>query len=155
MISRTQVLENAKRVVNGQREMDYGTPESNFRQIADLWGVYLGKKLSAADVAAMMILLKIARMSYNGGTEDCYVDIAGYAACGGEVWSMETEDSSRISGILISPDNYPETQFGNRSKEVTCVMPDGTRKICYYDCIRRSWYSSKGDPVEIEGWIPE
>jgi hypothetical protein len=40
----------------------------------------------AGDVAAMMTLLKVARMA-TGGLEqdDCWLDIAGYAACGFEV----------------------------------------------------------------------
>ena len=43
--------------------------------------------LSSQDVAVMMIMLKIARIGTGADKEDNWVDIAGYAACGGEVES--------------------------------------------------------------------
>ena len=46
---------------------------------------YLGHDVTAKDVVAMMILLKLARVQTGKGTDDCYIDIAGYAACGGEL----------------------------------------------------------------------
>lgn len=33
----------------------------------------------------MMALLKVARIRSGTGTEDSFVDLAGYAACGGEI----------------------------------------------------------------------
>ena len=69
--------------VSGSR--DYGSPENNFQTIADFWSVYKGVKFSASDVAMMMALLKVARIKSGGGTEDSFVDLAGYAACGGEL----------------------------------------------------------------------
>ena len=38
------------------------------------------------DVAMMMSLMKIARIKNGGGSGDSFVDLAGYAACGGEIW---------------------------------------------------------------------
>lgn len=37
------------------------------------------------DVAMLMALLKIARICTGTGTADSFVDLAGYAACGGEI----------------------------------------------------------------------
>lgn len=37
------------------------------------------------DVAMLMALLKIARICSGTGTADSFVDLAGYAACGGEI----------------------------------------------------------------------
>lgn len=37
----------------------------------------------------MMSLLKIARIKSGGGTGDSFVDLAGYAACGGELAELE------------------------------------------------------------------
>lgn len=91
--SRADILDQAKKCVCGQREQDYGTPESNFQLIADLWNGYLGsldypqwKQIQAEDVAMMMALMKIARIRNGGGSGDSFVDLAGYAACGGEIW---------------------------------------------------------------------
>ena len=42
-------------------------------------------KIDAEDVAAMMALLKIARISENQRHMDNWVDGCGYFACGGEI----------------------------------------------------------------------
>ena len=84
-IDRAYILEEAMNCVCGRREQDYGTPENNFGTIADLWSVYLDADIDAIDVAVMMALLKIARIRNGGGTIDSFIDLAGYAACGGEL----------------------------------------------------------------------
>ena len=90
--TRKRVLSEAERCVCGQREQDYGTPEDSFEMIGKLWTVYLdyAKKIDAHDVAAMMALLKIARISENPQHMDSWVDLAGYAACGGELAGKES-----------------------------------------------------------------
>jgi hypothetical protein len=89
-MTREKVLEAAKRCVCGDREQDYGTPEQNFQTIANLWIDYLQAKddpmdIEPHDVAAMLALLKIARISSGHAKADNWVDLAGYAACGGEL----------------------------------------------------------------------
>lgn len=90
-MTRKEVLEAAEKCVCGQREQDYGSPEDNFGIIANLWNAYLhdnrieGIKLNAVDVSMMMALLKIARIRSGTATADSFVDLAGYAACGGEI----------------------------------------------------------------------
>ncbi len=85
-MKRAEILDKAKECVCGQREQDYGSPESNFQLIADLWNAYChSTAFSPTDVAMMMALLKIARIKNGGGTGDSFVDLAGYAACGGEI----------------------------------------------------------------------
>lgn len=88
-MNRAETLDKAKSCVCGQRETEYGSPEDNFSVIADFWSVYKGTNFSANDVAMMMALLKIARIKSGMGTDDSYVDLAGYAACGAEINSKE------------------------------------------------------------------
>lgn len=100
--SRADILDLAKKCVCGQREQDYGTPESNFQLIADLWNDYLKKERSsivvdAMDVSMMMALMKIARIRNGGGSGDSFVDLAGYAACGGEIWHSNKETNGDSS----------------------------------------------------------
>lgn len=91
-LTRADILHAAEKCVCGQREQDYGTPENNFKAIAELWEAYLNKactrgvnvRVEAKDVAAMMALLKIARIAAGGGKADSWIDLAGYAACGAE-----------------------------------------------------------------------
>lgn len=87
-MTREKVLNAALQRVTAKPD-EYGEPENSFSLIADLWSDYLSPKngaieLMPADVANMMILLKIARNT-QGNKDDNWVDIAGYAACGAEV----------------------------------------------------------------------
>lgn len=83
---RIDILNKASEIVTGQREQDYGSPENNFKTIANLWNDYIGIDIfSPKDVAVCMILLKVARAKGVKPTDDTFIDIAGYAACAGEV----------------------------------------------------------------------
>lgn len=95
-MTRKETLEKAIECVCGQREQDYGSPENNFETIGLLWSTYLCAAhpdytlkfplngITPKDVAVMMALLKIARIA-TGKAEDSFVDLAGYAACAGEI----------------------------------------------------------------------
>jgi len=74
---REAVIEEVKKMINGSREEDYGTPEMNFKRIASLWSIYLGFIVDKHDVAMMMALFKIARLM-GGRTHDSYIDAIGY-----------------------------------------------------------------------------
>lgn len=96
-MTRSELLHAAEVCVCGQREEDYGTPEDSFRVIGELWETYLKAKcignpqaevcILPEDVAALLGLLKIARIATGHGESDNWVDLAGYAACGGELQS--------------------------------------------------------------------
>lgn len=96
-MNRSTLLNTALTAVTQDRAATHGNPENNFELIASLWGAYLGIPISATDVAAMMILLKIARTASNPRHEDHWVDIAGYAACGGEIATLT--DMDRIKNV--------------------------------------------------------
>lgn len=83
-MTRKEILETAEKMVCGHREQDYGSPEDSFNKIAALWTAYKGVNFDSIDVSMMMALLKIARISSGTATDDSFVDLAGYAACGGE-----------------------------------------------------------------------
>lgn len=90
-VTRSGILETARACVCGEREEDYGSPEDNFQLISNLWELYLDACsyrethcLYASDVANMMVLLKVARNA-SGSKLDNWIDICGYAACGGEI----------------------------------------------------------------------
>lgn len=74
------LLDQAKDVITGERQDSYGAPEDSFTLIAQLWGGYLGRVLTAREVADMMVLFKVARLKGQKPTRDTYLDIAGYAA---------------------------------------------------------------------------
>lgn len=91
---REKILDDAKVCVCGHRKEDYGNPEDSFGVIAQFWNVYLGSRpghsdpsITAGDIAVLMALLKVARVCTGTGTRDSFVDLAGYAACGGEIFA--------------------------------------------------------------------
>lgn len=97
-MKRADILQKAEQCVCGQREQDYGSPENNFEIIAGFWTVYKGVPFTPNDVAMMMTLLKVARIKSGGGTADSFVDLAGYAACGGELVTKEPVKVSAPAG---------------------------------------------------------
>lgn len=105
--SRARVLQEAERLITGDRNVSYGTPTQNFQNIADLWNVRFGHKLfgeekfTAADIADAMILLKVAR-NIAQVKRDGYVDIAGYAGCGWEAHESATGPNA-VTGV-VQPD---------------------------------------------------
>lgn len=82
---REDILKEAVICVCGQRQIDYGSPLESFSSIASLWSAYLGIDIKPVDAAMLLALLKVSRIKTGEGTRDSFVDLAGYAACGGEV----------------------------------------------------------------------
>lgn len=82
---REDLLDEARSVVCGDRQRDYGDARDNFKRIAALWGAVLDLDISPADVALCLALLKVSRLAHQGGHWDSWVDLAGYAALGAEV----------------------------------------------------------------------
>lgn len=87
-MQREDVLNRAKEIVTGHRTEAYGSPEDNFKRIASYWSTYLNHEITTVNVADMMILLKMARNVGGTGSIDNYIDIAGYAACAGEIFEQ-------------------------------------------------------------------
>lgn len=87
--SRGEILAEAEQAVIVDRAATHGDVQGSFGQIAAIWSVRLGVTISAAQVAIMMIDLKTVRAWGNPGHADNWIDIAGYAACGGEIAAGE------------------------------------------------------------------
>jgi hypothetical protein len=82
------ILEEAQRIVYGDREQSYGHPGPNMEVFAQLVEAYLeGRAMSSdddhldgGDGAVIVMLLKIARIATGTRARDTIVDVAGYAA---------------------------------------------------------------------------
>lgn len=98
-MTRSEILKQADAIVNGERQQAYGSAENSFALISALWADYLGIRLSAVDVALMMILLKVAREKGGQGKADNWIDIAGYAACGGEIATIVEDEAEDIETV--------------------------------------------------------
>lgn len=112
-MTRKEILDAALKCVNGDRDQQYGKPEDSFGTIAAFWNAYLGldspeSAVSSRDVAAMLALMKIARISTGAQKDDNWIDLAGYAACGGECESggssieTVTSEYTGLDGRLVA-----------------------------------------------------
>lgn len=105
MNKREEVLNEALQAVTKDRNQDYGPPERNFQNIADLWLTRLiirlrelgweirsmtgqvsdaeirDRLLKAHDTAIWLQDVKTCRIEQSPQKKDHWVDIAGYAAC--------------------------------------------------------------------------
>jgi hypothetical protein len=86
-MNRAEILDTAKEYVTKDRQEAHGDAEANFGLIAAYWSAHLGRNIKSHDVAVMMALMKLARMKANPAHVDSAVDLAGYAAIGGEIGS--------------------------------------------------------------------
>jgi hypothetical protein len=81
------LLLRADKLINGDRQKDYGDKLQNFSQIAMIWQGILATKLrktfeiSPEDVALCMIAVKMARLAKSPDHNDSILDVAGYAGC--------------------------------------------------------------------------
>ena len=89
-----EFLEKANTLIAGDREKDYGDKVHNHQNIAKLWSSYKDIKITAHDVAIMMVLLKIARTKLGEISEDTYIDMSAYSAIAGEIKFKEPKKES-------------------------------------------------------------
>ena len=92
---RREILAMVEGCVCKDRQNTYGDAEDNFSNIATIANVLLGKKLlkplDALDVAMISAAIKMARLSSSPRHLDNWVDLAGYATCGGGIVLSESE----------------------------------------------------------------
>jgi hypothetical protein len=72
------ILDEAQRIVGGDRAKAYGHPLTDFQRTALIWEAVLGIKVDPYQVALCMIGVKVSR-ECNARKRDNAVDIAGYA----------------------------------------------------------------------------
>lgn len=78
------VLKTALAVIE-QREEQHGVKRYVFDQTCRLWSAYLGMPVTAAQVAHMMVLLKMARSQNGQYNIDDDIDAIGYSAIAAEL----------------------------------------------------------------------
>jgi len=89
------IAQKASELIGGQRNRQHGAKRRNFENIATLWQAWLdilatkqskpSTTLSSHDIGIMMVLMKAARTQTGQTNLDDYIDMAGYAACAGEI----------------------------------------------------------------------
>lgn len=137
-------LEVALELVSGDRNRDYGHPLDNHQRIADFWTVRLrdklvpGGRIEPHEAAAMMRLVKEARLMETPGHLDSLVDLGGYVSCEYEIHREAARRAARADadverlhetrhswGRLASPAEHEGDRSGERQD-----AKDGARGAC-------------------------
>ncbi len=84
-MTRDEVLDEARTIINGDRANDYGDASENFARIAQGWSVILGTEVTLAQVALCMDWVKTSRLIQSPDHLDSWIDKAGYSGLGAEV----------------------------------------------------------------------
>jgi Domain of unknown function (DUF6378) len=100
------ILEEAKRIVHGERGENYGHPFEDFSRTAQIWSAILGVEITPEQVALCMVGLKISR-EVNRPKRDNIVDGAGYF----ETLDMVKKERDRRHSMLMHPSS--NTSFIN------------------------------------------
>ena len=89
------VLEEANKLVHGDRNADYGHPLDDFSRTASMWAAILGHPITAEQVGLCMCAVKISRQC-NKPKTDNLVDLAGYA----ETVNMVIDEKAARSAVV-------------------------------------------------------
>ena len=73
------------------RGLAYGHPADNLEHTAMLLSAYLQMPIHDYQVAGIMVLVKLARSNQSAESIDTWVDMAAYAALGGQLATEENE----------------------------------------------------------------
>lgn len=103
-MNKQELLDAAKKAV-GDRGLNYGRPEDNFARIARRWQVHFKNRydldvtIDSADVAQMMADMKLARLENDPAHLDSWTDLAGYAACGADLFDDVHETAKHTADV--------------------------------------------------------
>jgi hypothetical protein len=147
--SAESVADEALRITHVDRNKANGEPEENFSYIAQCWTALLDARgllgsdegLNAADVARMMVALKLCRDA-NAPHRDNRVDAIGYTLCLERVESTETvpkmtpilnpDGSFFVPPHVENPEDVYSVTFELKNAEVFCDEHPGWCSTCKY-----------------------
>lgn len=95
MTLRNTPLDEARMLINADRNKEYGEPYENFRDIAEMMTVLIrpilkdGARVRVEHVAMMMMAVKLSRMTTSPTKLDTWVDICGYVGTGYEAMEIQ------------------------------------------------------------------
>ena len=88
-VNRKDTLEKALDIIQGDRHNEYGPAQDHFKEAASVWSLILKQEVTSAQVILCLAALKLVRLSTKNNHQDSWVDLAGYAALGNEVASVD------------------------------------------------------------------
>lgn len=70
-------IEEAKKIIHGERNDSYGPMKEGFNKTALIWSTILNQNITAEQVCLCMIGLKLSREAFKHSDDNC-VDMIGY-----------------------------------------------------------------------------
>ena len=137
-MKRQEILDTAKQVVTKDRAATHGDAESSFTEIGKIWAIRLGVTISPEQVAIMLTDLKTVRAWHNPTHADNWVDLAGYAACGGEI--------ATVAPMAIPPATVGDATVGDVGALKSVTVDVGERVEITAKWGRFSWLNRTNEP---------
>ena len=100
-MKKESILEEARRIVHGERGENYGHPFEDFSRTAKIWSAIMDIEVTPEQVALCMIGVKISR-EVNRPKRDNIVDGAGYFE------TLDMVKKERIKGLTLHFMPYQE-----------------------------------------------
>lgn len=107
VLPRAAILADAAALICGPRQADYGPPAESFGRIAAMWSAFLGRRVTPAQVAGCMALVKLARLAHDPAHRDSAVDAAGYVALLAELAAARAAGHAILAGLGDGRDPAP------------------------------------------------
>lgn len=97
------ILSTAKATIS-QRGQEYGDALPSFVRAANIASAILDRKLTAFDIAVVMMAVKMSRLSHQRGHEDSWIDLAAYVAFAAQFSAPSTSDYNEIVLAQVQTD---------------------------------------------------
>lgn len=120
--ARTELLEEAERIVTQDRNKSYGEPDDHFQHVAKIASA-LGfridtgggeiRELRGSDHTLYMLAVKLSRLMVGDMQhKDSWLDIAGYAACGYETAGLQAKRAGAQQPEPVpAPEKIPDSDL--------------------------------------------
>ena len=104
------VLEEANKIVSGDRNKDYGDAAVDMARVAKMWSVILDYEIRPEQVPLCMICVKLSRESHKH-KRDNLVDIPGYSEVCSQVHEAYNRENLTFKNVIddVIRDHESET----------------------------------------------
>ena len=96
----------------GQRGQEYGDVLPSFVRAANIASSVLDRKITAFDVAAIMVAVKLSRLANNREHTDSWVDLVAYTAFAAQFAAPHSSDFSDI--VVAQAEAILSKELGER-----------------------------------------
>lgn len=76
--TRAKLLDTAKNLTCGPRNVEYGPPVDQAKRAADIFNAWSGRNLTATEISQVMVAVKMSRMLESPRKADHYADAMAY-----------------------------------------------------------------------------